>query len=807
MEDVSCVVTSKPGEEWTTVTPEQFARAKELFIDLLDKTNAERESKLNSLNQSEAEVVKEVRGLLAKHFSRTILMPTGKVSKTTVQSRSFSTLGLQRINSNVVGGLLPLATAIGTALFLMIVGWYLQAELVRRTRVEFDAVLTSMADQKSRHLLQWVKGNELRMQDWGRNPELQKLVMKLDQLTQDTSLSESARCELLAKSEEQSKVKCVFEDIVNKPLLVESERKNLTVQANERLQLKYAIWNRSTYKLADWQYKNPDSGLGTLATPNGASVLSRVFGRKATSVELPRPSADTLTKDYPLEISGQYVMFFVPIFSPDDDTQVIGVMMIRNAVYLEEVEELISKFVLRDSNCYLLDDRGAIATKAKQLETLNELPVFSNTKIVRGVRVVEARDPGGELLKGYKPSNEVNEWAWTKPGKTISQPKTGSDVLGYRDYRGVEVVGAWHWIESMQRLLVLEVPKTEAFKTQVFIERAFRFMYGLPLFISLIIGALSLRRAMQTSSMTNKSLGPYILKDKIGEGGLGIVYSAEHKLLGRTAAIKLIKEPLSNSGSLKRFNREVRLAAKLNHPNTVSIYDFGVSRDGLLYCAMEMVYGVNLAHFISYDPTVSIDRCIWILRQISGAIEEAHDIGLIHRDIKPQNIMICQKGQLADLVKVVDFGLAKTMADNVARDVTATRVLIGTPGFIAPERMETPWIADPRIDIFAFGVLGVYLLTSKVPMIGATNDSLLMTLQLGRFADLCNDIDFRNFVLLLAQCISPDPADRPKSMRDVSKKLEVISSHFPWNEDLSEKWWRANGDDLIAYSRSKESNQ
>jgi serine/threonine-protein kinase len=222
---------------------------------------------------------------------------------------------------------------------------------------------------------------------------------------------------------------------------------------------------------------------------------------------------------------------------------------------------------------------------------------------------------------------------------------------------------------------------------------------------------------------------------------------------------------------------------------------------------MEMVHGVNLASFIAYEPALSIDRCIWILRQICGAIEEAHGIGLIHRDIKPQNVMICQKGQLADLVKVVDFGLAKTMADNVARDVTATRVLIGTPGFIAPERMETPWIADPRIDIFAFGVLGVFLLTSKVPMIGATNDSLMMTLQLGRFAPLCNDIDFRSLVLLLAQCISPDPSDRPKSMEDVGKKLEGISSHFPWNEDLAEKWWRANGDDLVAYARATENGQ
>ena len=168
--------------------------------------------------------------------------------------------------------------------------------------------------------------------------------------------------------------------------------------------------------------------------------------------------------------------------------------------------------------------------------------------------------------------------------------------------------------------------------------------------------------------------------------------------------------------------------------------------------------------------------------------------------------MICQKGQLADLIKVVDFGLAKTMVESVTGDVTATRVLIGTPGFIAPERMETPWIADPRIDIFAFGVLGIYLLTGKVPMLGVTRDSLLQTLQLGRFSELCNDLTFQSLVSLLAKCISPDPSDRPSSMSEVVEKLESIASYFPWNEDMAEKWWRANEADLIAFARTKDSS-
>jgi serine/threonine protein kinase len=118
--------------------------------------------------------------------------------------------------------------------------------------------------------------------------------------------------------------------------------------------------------------------------------------------------------------------------------------------------------------------------------------------------------------------------------------------------------------------------------------------------------------------------------------------------------------------------------------------------------------------------------------------------------------------------------------------------------------METPWIADPRIDIFAFGVLGIYLLTGKVPMLGVTPDSLLQTLQLDRFSELCNDLTFQSLVSLLAKCISPDPSDRPSSMSEVVEKLESIASYFPWNEDMAEKWWRANEADLIAFARTKD---
>lgn len=783
--------------------PELYAKAKELFIELVEKTPKEREKSLRSLETEQPELARTVRELLASHVSRTLFSDaTGKASDTTTQSKSISTIGLRRISSNLVGGTLPIALAIAATVLLYAFSVYLHWELYSQTRNETKVGLESMAEQKAVLLVQWVRGNELRLDDWGKQRELQQVVQSLNDRLNNGPSKPQDRKELLSSAPEHATIKRFLDNLVrNQSASDKSASLGTKTAASD---LKFAIWNRSMILISDWQFENPEVDLGGVVTPIGASVLMKVFDSEKTSVELPRPTSDTLTKEYPLETKEDYMMFFIPIFSSGNDPEVIAVMMVRSGLFLSELQALISASFHSQSNCYLLDDRGSIATNARDLDQLKKLAVLAENRRINEAQFLEARDPGGDLLAGFVPRISQDEWSWTKPAKTVSLARSGSDMDGYRDYRGKEVVGAWHWIEPLQRLLVLELPKATAFKTMGFIDRAFQIVYSIPLAVALVLGLLSVQRSFTKINLTNKSIGAYKLKEKIGEGGLGIVYKAEHRLLGRTAAIKLIKEPFANSGAMRRFEREVRLAARLSHPNTVSIYDFGVSTNGLPFCAMELVEGVNLAHFIGFDPSIAADRCIWILRQICGAIEEAHESGLIHRDIKPQNIMICQRGQLCDLIKVVDFGLAKTMADNVSRDITATRVLIGTPGFIAPERLETPWIADPRIDIFAFGVLGAYLLTGKVPVLGATHQSLLQQLLLGRFRELCLDRQFSSLVALLANCMAPDPADRPRSMSDVGSRLETLASFLPWNENLAERWWRDNADDLLAYSRIQQ---
>src|SRR4029450_10027774 len=217
-----------------------------------------------------------------------------------------------------------------------------------------------------------------------------------------------------------------------------------------------------------------------------------------------------------------------------------------------------------------------------------------------------------------------------------------------------------------------------------------------------------------------RELGSYRLVERLGQGGMGEVWRAEHKLLSRPAAVKLIRPSLTADGRTgaieegrRRFEREAQVIASLRSPHTVNLFDFGVSTDGAFYYVMELLDGLDAETLVRRTGPVPAERAIHLLRQVCHSLSEAESCGLVHRDIKPANIFLCRYGEDHDFVKVLDFGIVKATAATAETGAALTREMTvhGTPAFMAPEQAVGSADVDGRADIYATGCVAYWLLT------------------------------------------------------------------------------------------------
>jgi serine/threonine-protein kinase len=286
-------------------------------------------------------------------------------------------------------------------------------------------------------------------------------------------------------------------------------------------------------------------------------------------------------------------------------------------------------------------------------------------------------------------------------------------------------------------------------------------------------------------------LGQYTLEEKIGEGGMGVVYRARHALLRRPTAVKLLPPELAGERAVQRFEREVQLTSALTHPNTIAIYDYGRSPDGVFYYAMEYLEGITLEDLVAHDGPQPAGRVIHVLKQLCGALAEAHSVHLIHRDIKPANIVLCERGGLADYVKVLDFGLVKEVA-TADPQVSAAQTIVGTPAYMAPEAITRPDAIDVRVDLYAVGAVAYELLAGTPLFEGATVlevcvKTLQETPKPPSSQTGASPIPPELEALVLA-CLSKDPAQRPQSAIAISEALDKIRE--PWTPLDAKRWWK-----------------
>ncbi len=301
-------------------------------------------------------------------------------------------------------------------------------------------------------------------------------------------------------------------------------------------------------------------------------------------------------------------------------------------------------------------------------------------------------------------------------------------------------------------------------------------------------------------------LGQYTLEEKLGEGGMGIVYRASHAFLKRPTAVKVLRPDHSDAVDIARFEREVQLSSRLTHPNTVHVFDYGRTADGLFFYAMELIEGASLLDVVAVFGPLPPERVAHILHQVSGSLAEAHEIGLIHRDVKPSNILLCQSGGEPDVAKLVDFGMVKQLASS-DRALTAHNALVGTPLYMAPEAITDPNRVDQRADVYALGAVAYFLLTGsdvfdKDSIIAVCNDHLHAqpeppSSRLGkRLPAALED--------LVMACLAKDPADRPQSARDIQRELEPFMLKHPWRRETAKRWWQRYGAELLSHRGSGE---
>lgn len=321
---------------------------------------------------------------------------------------------------------------------------------------------------------------------------------------------------------------------------------------------------------------------------------------------------------------------------------------------------------------------------------------------------------------------------------------------------------------------------------------------GVGFVVSLLFGlafsALLAIHALRRQVKNALSLGQYTLIEKLGEGGMGAVYRARHALLRRPTAIKLLPPTRRNAQQLARFEREVQLTSRLAHPNTISIYDYGRTPEGIFYYAMEYLDGITLEDLVAEEGPLPAGRVLRIVEQVAAALTEAHELGLIHRDIKPANIMLTRRGGIPDFVKVLDFGLVKE-SDSGSNDTgTLSRAMpiLGTPLYMSPEAVLSKEL-DARADLYAVGAVAYFLLCGQTVFEGASVVEVclnhLHTVPTPPSERIDNLVP-AGLEAIILKCLAKQPESRPSSASELLGLLKEVAHEVPpYSDEQANAFW------------------
>lgn len=677
-------------------------------------------------------------------------------TETFVRSResahAFIWAKLARQSRRRTSGWLWLAALLPTAL----VGWWtysqVESTLQQSVRTELQGIADSVALSSQRFLTDKAQ----LVGSWARQPSIKTSIEQLSKRSPEDQLDPKWD-QLSEEIRMQLKQLSGFESV------------------------EFTVWNQSYRMIAS--SSEAASQIGTPVAPQSAASLNRVM------------SGETVLLG-PERVADQYtpaMSILVPITDPNE--RVIAALQVQGIKLYNDFNRMFINVALAGGlDAYAINNDGVMITDsphARAMAADQRLDVQQN----QVAAVLRVADPGSEIDSDNVESVQRSLCPLTIAAAGVINRASSVRIDPYKNYAGVDVVGAWRWNSDWNLGIVIERDANDVFAPTRIVRFGF-VLLGSLLFFTAFMAATRIASTSTAERAAIHPLSRYEVLGELGSGGMGIVYRARHRQLGRDAALKVLGGDRRQKEDRLRFDREARLAASLSNPHSVMIYDYGQSENGEAFCVMELLKGLTLQEVVDRSGCQPIGRALCIVSQMCDALTEAHNLNLLHRDIKPQNVMLSLDASVGDWAVVFDYGLAKPLEPVSGVYQTSEALWSGTPMYMSPERFRDPALMDPRSDIYSIGCVAYYLLSGRAPFIECDPESLfalVLTEQPISISVHRNESVPAEINEIVLKCMAKRAEDRFESVAELSRMIDQLRVKYAWTIDEAKVWWKHYG--------------
>ncbi len=665
--------------------------------------------------------------------------------------------------------ILPLALLL--LLVLTLVGWWLHHGVVDSLRSAQSAATIGSASSAAQSLGSFLRDESEKIHQWSQDPRVHESVISLVQLARENGDAPSAELTaLLRKAPQADTILAALKDL----------------SASDTI--KFVVWNRAGNTLATWLPDRADFGGPISMTV--VEQLSHTMRGETVIYGPARLSGDI--DGFSPETTLPVMAVIVPI--RNEQGRVEAAMLVRGTGMYERLNRALYEGTeCTDCDTYLVSKDGIMLSHSKHAVEAAQRGLLGE-KSDELSTLLRVTDPG-EQRSGRTQANLRHGQPLTTAAAGIVLGSTGASTEPYRNYAGESVIGAWHYLDRYEMGVVVE--RDDRWVTSPASPIRWSFA-GLGLFLCGSMIAMNYWQCRRSVPLTQfDPLAQYEIGAPLGTGGMGVVFRAKHRNLGRPTALKVLRHDRQDPDDLLRFDREARVAAALDSPHIVTIYDYGRTLDGEFFAAMQLLRGLTLYEVVARGGPQPIGRVLCIMRQVCDALLSAHQSGLLHRDIKPQNIMLSLDLSVGDWAIVFDFGLAKPLAPVQGMYQTSEAIWAGTPMYMAPERFRDPTTMDLRSDLYSLGCVAYFMLSGRPPFSECDPESLFaliishepISLQTHLGKPVPEEIE-----LFVRRCMAKSADHRFASAQELGDAIDELRAIYPWSIQQARAWWNTNGE-------------